>query len=36
MRSLAADLQSGSWDVRWGPLRAQPEFHGAVRLVIGG
>ena len=35
VRWLAADLQSGAWDDRWGSLRTQPEFHGAVRLVVG-
>jgi hypothetical protein len=32
---LAADLASGAWDARWGHLRSQPEFSGAVRLVVG-
>jgi len=33
--TLAADLASGAWDRRYGSHRTQPEFHGAVRLVIG-
>ena len=32
---LAADLQDGSWDHRYGMLRTQPEHLGAVRLVVG-
>jgi SAM-dependent methyltransferase len=32
---LAADLASGLWDRRYGVLRSQPSFEGAVRLVIG-
>ncbi len=31
---LGADLASGAWDRRFGHLRTQPEFHGAMRLVI--
>jgi SAM-dependent methyltransferase len=31
---LAADLASGEWDLRYGHLRTQPEFVGAVRLVV--
>jgi SAM-dependent methyltransferase len=31
---LAADLASGAWDSRFGNLRRQPEFVGAMRLVI--
>jgi SAM-dependent methyltransferase len=31
---LRADLESGEWDRRYGPLRAQPEFLGALRLVV--
>ncbi|WP_217548767.1 class I SAM-dependent methyltransferase [Streptomyces sp. GbtcB6] len=31
---LAADLDSGAWDARYGHLRTQPEFHGAVRLIV--
>jgi SAM-dependent methyltransferase len=30
---LATDLQSGEWDRRWGPLRTQPEFVGALCLI---
>lgn len=30
---LRADLDSGAWDRRYGHLRAQPEFVGALRLV---
>jgi hypothetical protein len=35
MARLADDLESGRWDERFGALRAQPEFFGALRLVIG-
>jgi SAM-dependent methyltransferase len=31
---LAADLTSGEWDARYGHLRTQPEFVGAIRLVV--
>jgi len=31
---LAADLASGDWDRRYGRLRGQPEFAGALRLVV--
>jgi hypothetical protein len=30
---LRADLQSGEWDRRYGHLRTQPEFTGALRLI---
>jgi SAM-dependent methyltransferase len=33
--SLTADLSSGEWDERYGHLRRQPQFAGAVRLVVG-
>ena len=33
--TLAADLASGAWDRRYGDHRTLPEFHGAVRLVVG-
>jgi hypothetical protein len=32
---LAADLSSGRWDERHGRLRRQPEFVGALRLLVG-
>ena len=32
---LRADLESGAWDARHGHLRTQPEFDGALRLVVG-
>ncbi|WP_374215918.1 methyltransferase domain-containing protein [Frankia sp. AiPs1] len=32
---LRRDLGSGSWDRRHGHLRTQPEFVGALRLVVG-
>ncbi|HEU5271392.1 MAG TPA: class I SAM-dependent methyltransferase [Jatrophihabitans sp.] len=32
---LAADLADGAWDRRYGRLRGQPEFAGALRLVVG-
>jgi len=31
---LKADLESGKWDNIYGDLRKQPEFHGALRLVV--
>jgi SAM-dependent methyltransferase len=31
---LARDLDSGAWDARFGALRTQPRFVGAVRLVV--
>ncbi len=36
LHALGADLDSGRWDRRYGHLRAQPWYHGAVRLVVGG
>jgi hypothetical protein len=33
--SLTADLASGRWDERHGHLRRQPQFAGAVRLIVG-
>jgi hypothetical protein len=35
VRRLAEDLGSGAWDARHGALRSQPEFVGALRLVVG-
>ncbi|GLY02140.1 methyltransferase domain-containing protein [Actinoplanes sp. NBRC 101535] len=32
---LRADLESGAWDDRFGHLREQPEFRGALRLIVG-
>jgi SAM-dependent methyltransferase len=32
--ALAADLASGAWDGRYGHLRHQPFFDGAVRLIV--
>lgn len=34
-RTLRADLASGAWDARYGHLRTQPTFDGALRLVVG-
>ncbi|MBO9532421.1 MAG: class I SAM-dependent methyltransferase [Solirubrobacteraceae bacterium] len=31
---LAADLESGAWDERYGHLRTQPEYEGSLRLVV--
>jgi SAM-dependent methyltransferase len=31
---LGADLASGAWDERYGQLRSQPEFDGALRLIV--
>ena len=33
--ALSADLASGRWDDRYGALRTQPSFAGALRLVVG-
>jgi hypothetical protein len=33
VRRLRRDLESGAWDRRFGALRSQPEFVGALRLV---
>jgi SAM-dependent methyltransferase len=33
MAQLRADLESGEWDRRYGYLRSQPEFVGALRLI---
>jgi SAM-dependent methyltransferase len=33
-RHLAADLESGAWDEKYGPLRNRPEFDAALRLVV--
>jgi SAM-dependent methyltransferase len=33
--SLTLDLASGAWDSRWGALRSQPTFDGALRLLVG-
>ncbi|MDH2429662.1 methyltransferase domain-containing protein [Sphaerisporangium sp. TRM90804] len=32
---LRRDLEDGTWDARHGHLRTQPEFQGALRLVVG-
>ncbi|GAA1595279.1 class I SAM-dependent methyltransferase [Actinoplanes couchii] len=32
---LRADLESGTWDDRHGHLRTQPEFTGALRIIVG-
>jgi SAM-dependent methyltransferase len=32
--ALAADLKSGAWNARYGHLRTQPWFDGAMRLVV--
>ena len=32
---LRADLESGQWDSKYGHLRSQPEFEGALRLIVG-
>jgi hypothetical protein len=31
---LERDLATGAWDARFGALRTQPEFVGALRLII--
>lgn len=35
VRDLTADLESGAWETRFGHLRAQPEFLGSMRLLVG-
>lgn len=35
VRSLAADLDSGAWDSRYGDFRTMSEFDGGLRLVVG-
>ncbi|MFB6439865.1 class I SAM-dependent methyltransferase [Streptomyces sp. NPDC056411] len=35
MAELEADLTSGAWDEKYGSHRTQPDFHGAVRLIVG-
>ncbi|MGC5028290.1 methyltransferase domain-containing protein [Micromonospora sp. DT229] len=32
---LRADLDSGTWEARYGHLRSQPTFHGSLRLIVG-
>jgi hypothetical protein len=34
IESLREDLRSGAWDSRHGELRGQPEFLGALRLIV--
>lgn len=34
VHELGADLESGAWDDRYGELRTQSEFDGALRLVV--
>jgi ubiquinone/menaquinone biosynthesis C-methylase UbiE len=36
VKRLADDLQSGKWDQQYGHFRTQPEFTGALRLIIAG
>ena len=31
---LRRDLEDGTWDRRYGPLRTQPEFDGSLRLLV--
>jgi hypothetical protein len=31
---LERDLATGAWDARFGALRMQPEFVGALRLIV--
>jgi hypothetical protein len=31
---LRRDLADGTWDARYGHLRARPEFEGSLRLVV--
>jgi SAM-dependent methyltransferase len=32
---LRSDLESGSWDAKFGHLRTQPQFEGSLRLIVG-
>jgi SAM-dependent methyltransferase len=32
--TLSADLESGAWDERHGPLRTQPDFVGSMRILV--
>ena len=34
VRTLGADLESGAWDRRYGHLRSQEVFEGALRLIV--
>jgi hypothetical protein len=31
--ALARDLESGAWDLQYGPLRSAPEFSSSLRLI---
>ena len=33
--ALGSDLGSGAWDEQYGSWRSRPQFHGALRLIIG-
>jgi hypothetical protein len=35
VQRLADDLASGEWDRRYGRLRSEPFFLGALRLLVG-
>ena len=35
VENLRSDLASGEWQQRYGHLRDLPQFHGALRLVVG-
>ena len=35
VEALTADLKSGAWDQRYGHLRTQPTYDGAMRLIVG-
>jgi hypothetical protein len=32
---LASDLESGSWDRRYGRFRMQPFFEGSLKIIVG-
>jgi hypothetical protein len=34
VRDLQHDLDSGEWDRKYGHLRTQPYFDGALRLIV--
>jgi SAM-dependent methyltransferase len=35
VETLSADLASGAWDARYGALRTQPTYDGALRIIVG-
>ncbi|RDU99475.1 class I SAM-dependent methyltransferase [Trinickia dinghuensis] len=35
VKRLSGDLDDGTWDAKYGFLRAQPHFDGSLRLIVG-